>query len=96
MPRELVLSTSSDDLPIVVDELPSHPGDEPDTVRGQRGLAVCWTRAGALVSLGPVARAEDGSDVDVPGHWVNLDWSQCNRLIRFLRNARDQAFGRPE
>lgn len=65
-------------------------------VRGQRGLGVHWTRGGGFVQLGPHAVADDGTDVAVPGHWVDLDWSQCNRLIRFLRNARDQAFGRPE
>jgi hypothetical protein len=111
MPRELVLSTNSEDLPVfpIFPGLPgddadvsSHTGDEldpgaePDTVRGQRGLAVCWTRAGALVSLGPVARADDGTDVEVPGHFVDLDWAAVNRLVRFLRTARDQAFGKPE
>lgn len=66
------------------------------TVRGTRALSVHWTRGGGFVQLGPHAVADDGTDVAVPGHWVDLDWSQCNRLIRFLRNARDQAFGRPE
>jgi hypothetical protein len=65
-------------------------------VRGQRGLGVHWTRGGGLVQLGPTATFEDGTEAHVPGFWLSLDWSQCNRLIKFVRNARDQAFGRPE
>jgi hypothetical protein len=85
MPRERIFSTSSDDLP-VLDKL----------VTGQRGLGVHWTRNGGFVELGTTAVSNDGSDVEVPAHWVTLDWSQCNRLVRFLRAARDQAFGKPE
>lgn len=108
MPRDLVFSNSFDDLPsnvswtrllgdITVGRLSDYRYPElPATARGQRALAVHWTRGGGLVSLGPTARAEDGSDVEVPGWWLDLDWTQLNRLIKFLRNARDQAFGRPE
>ena len=101
MPRDTVFSTSSDDLKTGVpwaDLLDGLLNDVADvrTVRGQRALSVHWTRGGGFVQLGPSARAEDGTDVEVPGHFVDLDWSQCNRLIKFLRNARDQAFGRPE
>jgi hypothetical protein len=99
MPRDVVFSTSSDDLPLVdwAELLGSLATDESiELVRGQRGIGVHWTRGGGFVQLGPTALAEDGSDVEVPGHWIDLDWSQCNRLIRFLRHARDQAFGRPE
>jgi hypothetical protein len=45
------------------------------------------------------AAGDTGEDVPtplVPDWWVTLDWAGCNRLIRFLRTARDQAFGRPE
>jgi hypothetical protein len=108
MPRDTVFSTSSDDrlLPVdwtrLLDDL--YAGRHGDyrldpavpVVRGQHAVAVHWTRGGGFVQLGPTARAEDGTDVEVPGHWVDLDWAQTNRLIRFLRNARDQAFGRPE
>lgn len=97
MPRDSVFSTSSDDLPTGVawtELLDQVKGVT--TVRGQRALGVHWTRGGGFVQLGPHATAEDGTDVPVPGHWVDLDWSQCNRLIKFLKNARDQAFGRPE
>lgn len=123
MPRDVVFSTTTDDLLNVdwdavlsfieqstpdagggggVDLVSLRASGLPDlpftsaTVRGQRALAVHWTRGAGVVRLGPTARAEDGTDVPVPGHWVDLDWAQTNRLIRFLRNARDQAFGKPE
>lgn len=66
--------------------------DEP----GQYGVGVHWTRGGGFVQLGPTGRFHSGDEALVPGSWVDLDWSQTNRLVKFLRNARDQAFGRPE
>jgi hypothetical protein len=30
------------------------------------------------------------------GFWVNLDWDGCNELIRRVRKARDDAFGKAE
>lgn len=100
MPRDSVFSTSTDDLPTGTgwDELLAdvNAPDGVPTVRGQRAIGVHWSRGGGFVQLGPHARAEDGTDVSVPSWWVDLDWSQCNRLIKFLRNARDQAFGQPE
>lgn len=100
MPRDVVFSTSSDDLPLVNwDELLTLADTDENPLqfrRGQRGVGVHWSRGGGFVQLGPTALDENGTDVEVPGHWIDLDWSQCNRLIKFLRNARDQAFGRPE
>ncbi len=97
MPRDTVFSTRSEDLKTGVpwiDLLDRVEGT--DVVRGQRGLGVHWSRGAGIIQLGPVALGHDGQDVEVPGHWVDLDWSQTNRLIRFLKHARDQAFGRPE
>jgi hypothetical protein len=65
-------------------------------VDGQHCLSVGWHRGGGYVQVGPGARAHDGSELRVPGRWVDLDWYGTNRLVRFLRTARDQAFGRPE
>lgn len=109
MPRDSVFSTSSDSLLAGLDwntllndleagRLSNYRTgtDVPTTVRGQRAVVIHWTRDAGFIQLGPAARAEDGTDVDVPGHWIDLNWAQTNRLIRFLRNARDQAFGKPE
>lgn len=99
MPRDSVFSANSDDLldvdwDALLNTLERDP--ETKTVRGQRALAVQWVRDGNLVHVGPYATSVDGTDVPVPGHWVDLNWAQVNRLIRFLRAARDQAFGSPE
>jgi hypothetical protein len=100
VPRDSVFSTTTTDLPLADwDELLSLADTDANPLRfsrGQRALSVHWTRGGGFVQVGPRAVADDGTDVAVPGHWVDLDWSQCNRLIKFLRNARDQAFGQPE
>lgn len=31
-----------------------------------------------------------------PAFWVSLDWDGCNQLMRKLRKARDDAWGKPE
>ena len=78
--------------------VPSLTGDAVDspTVRGRYCLSVGWHRGGGVVQVGPGARDESGAELPVPGRWVDLDWLATNRLIGFLRTARDQAFGRPE
>ena len=66
-------------------------------VRAQLCASVYWTRDGGLVSVSVGAReATTAEQLAVPGYHVDLDWNDTNRLVKFLRNARDQAFGRPE
>lgn len=53
---------------------------------------VTWTKSGDISSLsdtGELRRAWEGEHVE-------LDREQINQLIRALREARDQAFGRDE
>lgn len=102
MPRNTVFSTDTDLLPT---GSPGDPGPAPRCVPGQRGLSVHHSRGAGFVQLSPRAAAHDSSHGDpahppaeplVPDWWITLDWAGCNRLIRFIRTARDQAFGRPE
>ena len=65
---------------------------------------VCWSRNDDTVQVVSKAvfradgsRVSDSKTVDVTdGLYVNLDRAGINALIRNLRRARDQAFGRDE
>lgn len=66
-----------------------------DETRGLRA-EVRWARqeAGGHVQLATIA---DGPPTnEMPGWFVSLDRKGCNDLIRHVRRARDQAFGRDE
>ena len=58
-----------------------------DSSRAQVG----WSREAEYVQL----VTNDGGDENA-GQFVTLDRDGCNKLIRTLRRARDQAFGRDE
>lgn len=58
----------------------------------RRAAVVRWTRDRMLVELG-VAKLEVSTHRETDPHYLALDRSACNRLIRSLRKARDQAFG---
>lgn len=76
---------------------PNSGGADEDTSRVQLAAQVGWDKGGAVVTMGVVGRdPEAGSPVGVPGFHMDLDWTGVNRLISELRNARDQAFGKPE
>ena len=55
-------------------------------------LSICWGRAGELVQLRYQRRGED-PNID---QYVDLTRRDVNRMMRVLRNARDEAFGRDE
>lgn len=80
MPKEMVLSS----------------GFNEDVTRGLR-TEVRWSRDGyvqvATVADEMPAASGTGSG---EGWFVDLDRKGCNDLIRHLRRARDQAFGRDE
>lgn len=56
---------------------------EPDPNRAEVG----WSREAEFVQLA----THDGNPGH--GHYVDLDRAACNKLIRDIRRARDQAFG---
>jgi hypothetical protein len=58
----------------------------------RRGAIVRWSRDHMLVELG-VAKIEVSAHSETDGHYLTLDRTATNRLIRSLRKARDQAFG---
>ena len=70
-------------------------------------LVVTWSKDGValsgedkltrLVDVGIEEWPEGATNVDVPeGIYTHLDRDAINRLIRSLRRARDQVFGRDE
>lgn len=74
-------------------------------------VTVAWTRAGENVQVGTVTTdgssllqlverftQEEGVEAAsvMQGLFGNLDRDGCNQLIRVVRKARDQAFGRDE
>jgi hypothetical protein len=81
---------------------PHSPGSQEDHPKVPV-VDVMWNREGGYVQI--VTKAEDayggrwadGLDTHfTDGMYVNLNRSTINKLIRNLRRARDQAFGRDE
>lgn len=60
----------------------------------QQGVEVVWNRTG-YVQLG-VKEMHPSTEQADSGYWTDLNRAQCNALIRFIRRARDQAFGKDE
>lgn len=67
-------------------------GQEPET---ESLVSIGWERGG-WVQVGSMARARVTHETVNEGWFVDLDRYACNDLIRKLRRARDQAFGRDE
>ena len=91
MPKEVVLTN-----PVFLDdehgETPLSALDEGVTgALYQRGVLVRWSRD-RDVELG-VAKLEISTHDEKDQHYLTLDRSGINRLIRSLRKARDQAYG---
>ena len=82
MPKEVVIDRGSFD---------------DDHSRGLR-VEVRWHREGSYVQLATVAdEPPAASEIgDGQGWFVSLERCDINDLIRYLRRARDQAFGRDE
>ena len=82
-----------------------HPGASPEPTRpGVPLVDVRWNREGGYVQVvtketdphgGRLVGDELGAHV-TDGYFVELDRAAVNKLIRNLRRARDQAFGRDE
>lgn len=69
------------------------PVDSPPLFR----VKVGWNRETGVVQIATVTENEDVDPFSVEaGLHVNLDRRGINTLIRHLRHARDQAFGRDE
>ncbi len=81
-----------------------HPGIAEEVHPKVPVVEVLWNREGGYVQV--VSRAEDadggrwaGDSPDThftDGMYIDLDRQGINKLIRNLRRARDQAFGRDE
>lgn len=81
MPKEMVLD----------------PGFNVDETRGLRA-EVRWARqeAGGYVQLATVADELPTEGTVTNGWFVSMDRQACNDLIRFVKRARDQAFGKDQ
>jgi hypothetical protein len=92
MPKELVMSGREfamlGDGEIAVEDIKPESG----AVILRRGAVVRWTRDTDLVELG-VSKVATSNHEESGQHYMTLDRTAVNRLIRSLRKARDQAFG---
>lgn len=59
-------------------------------------VTVGWNRDGHVQVATETIPAEGTTTSVGNGKWVDLDRARINALIRLLRKARDQAFGRDE
>jgi hypothetical protein len=61
----------------------------------QLAASVGWNK-GHSVQLATIRNGQEASADPCHGLYMDLDRSSINNLIRLLRKARDQAFGRDE
>jgi hypothetical protein len=90
MPKEWIHSMDHGrSVPIVGDgeEVTLHKMDD-DAIK------LGWTKEGMHVGLAIVDTEKDPEGFE--SRHINLDRAGINRLIRFLRRARDDAYGRDE
>jgi hypothetical protein len=59
-------------------------------------IDLSWSRDAEYVQVGVIKRAKVTHDTIHQGQYCQLDRGVINDLIRKLRRARDQAFGRDE
>lgn len=88
MPREQIIRAESHERP-AVESSEEYPASDAHT-ETKLGLSVGWHKAGWL-QLYMETPGEDGI-----AYVVDLNRYETNLLIRRLRTARDQAFGRDE
>jgi hypothetical protein len=83
MPREYVYSEFNDPL---AETAP------------QMAASVGWSKEadGGSIQLATIRNGKEHSYDPVDGLYMDLDRKQINQLIRLLRKARDDAFGRDE
>lgn len=70
------------------------PGDEA-TIVSHLSVRVGWDKGLPEVRIGVVGVNPTTGIENVRGPYTALEWSAINQLIHDLREARDQAFGRP-
>lgn len=63
-------------------------------VLDEDAIKLGWSKEGEHVGMAVVDMAKDPDGFDA--QYINLDRAGINRLIKFLRRARDDAFGRDE
>jgi len=91
MPKEVIRSVM--DAPVVLPEgvaIEDQPANEPFRVE------VGWSRERGDVSIATIDPSKPEIGEPYQGFYVWLDRKGINDLIRNLRRARDQAFGRDE
>lgn len=69
-------------------------GKPPTHLMDNHSIKVGWSKEGMHVGLAIVDTEKDVDGFDA--QHINLDRQGLNRLIRFLRRARDDAFGKDE
>jgi hypothetical protein len=94
MPKEYIHSMDHGrSVPIVTDG-----SFEPEAIVLRKmdddAIKLGWTKEGCHVGLAIVDTEKDIDGFDA--QHINLDRAGINRLIRFLRRARDDAFGKDE
>jgi hypothetical protein len=59
-------------------------------------VKVSWNKETGDVQIATINPGNEYAYDEIGGYYVDLDRTQINRLIKVLRRARDQAFGRDE
>lgn len=69
-----------------------------ENTQHQVAASVGWSRqqSGGHVQLATIRNGKEGSFAPEDGLYMDMDRAAISRLIRLLRRARDQAFGRDE
>lgn len=90
MPKEVIRSTDMSSKLEVDEETGTVSGSiERSPMQAELG----WSREAEYVQLGTVT-TDESVEWDERGYFVQLDREGINRLIRSLRRARDQVFGK--
>jgi hypothetical protein len=89
MPREYVYGPAA---------YPDEQGVTGENENYRIAVSLGWSRqdAGGYVQLGTIRNGKEHSFDPADGLYADLDREGINDLIRLMRRARDQAFGRDE
>lgn len=95
MPKVIVNDKHEGYIPRVLDAEGKWVTTPPELVAPHAFVELGWSKEAEHVELA----TKEGGDIDEPGNprhgwYVQMDRAGINRLIRALRDARDQAFGK--
>lgn len=91
-----VIPKGKGEMPKVTVKYPRWTGDWDNSLPQGSEIQLCWGRERDLVQLHVQYHGDRSGDVEPFDYYFDIDRSVINNMIRTLRRARDQAFGRDE